>query len=793
MEELRDVQVALIPYTGLAARKNFDLDALIFDLNQQMELLRSQADQVDYLVAISSGLLCGALDLLWVGDFDLTQGRKIASEQVDSFVVKTAKLLGCKKDDLQSAVAFLQSRYPLASDGNTPQFGGGLQHHLRDFAHHPTFVGLVFSLLTQFTYKAYGTDPKGNFLVVDIPEHSRRFIGEDVPTKIFYGTFIWFFHLVSDMAGTDKTAGKSGGTGIPGPLLSLAKELSALPIFQSIKVGDCSLSEFLSKLFNGTLFMRRDEKGKIIKESVVRFDLRGELGVGMELGRQAIPVVANECIVRGFYLIRALGVELRRNQVRKIADLRKVEWSRIKPAGSPTVDRMLLVATGVFTAVDVGGAVLTQKYWVSINYVGVGRFAVAIGKDVSWCLKRRDLQRIKEMYETMGRYIYRKIDDNIYRRIGQDMEIDKLGLTAEQTELLYNLYYHKTLHDIEETGPLLNGDHIRALKRQWLEEWQAYLSDGFSSFIQIEDAELHWYTLPELLQKIRENEPMDIWLRLAMLEAMLFTPYYPLSLDKDKNGKDVPSRKYRELERFFNAHKSEAGDAYLDSIYTGITGQTGYIKRLRRCYNACSRELSEVLKTALTAVSAAAVVALAAVFAVGALAPAIAVALVGSNFAGLSGAALTGACLAYLGGGAVAAGGLGMAGGTAVIVGGGAVLGIGLGTGVGGAVGAAGLLGKKNTILQSAKLLVSVREIILNDEHDLAYSNTIYEKYVQNIVDIEKGLVELRVQADEANEEEKKKLKAQIKNAEETVKAMNLAKKSLRRYISSFAEGLEQK
>lgn len=29
----------------------------------------------------------------------------------------------------------------IPSDGNTPDFGGGLQHHLRDFAHHPTIVG----------------------------------------------------------------------------------------------------------------------------------------------------------------------------------------------------------------------------------------------------------------------------------------------------------------------------------------------------------------------------------------------------------------------------------------------------------------------------------------------------------------------------------------------------------------------------------------------------------------------------------------------------------------------------
>ena len=166
------------------------------------------------------------------------------------------------------------------------------------------------------------------------------------------------------------------------------------------------------------------------------------------------------------------------------------------------------------------------------------------------------------------------------------------------------------------------------------------------------------------------------------------------------------------------------------------------------------RELTEVMKTILTTVGITGAVASLAVLTAGMFAPAIAVALVGSNFAGLSGGALTSACLAYIGGGAIAAGGLGMAGGTMAIVGGGAILGLGVGAGVGGTVGAIGLAGKQHTIMQSAKLMVSVREIFLNDEHDIEYSNSVYEKYVQNVVDIEKKLVEMRLKVDTAPAEE---------------------------------------
>ena len=52
---------------------------------------------------------------------------------------------GCKDNDIKSCVAFLEQNYHIPADGNTADFGGGLQHHLRDFAHHPTIVGLIFS------------------------------------------------------------------------------------------------------------------------------------------------------------------------------------------------------------------------------------------------------------------------------------------------------------------------------------------------------------------------------------------------------------------------------------------------------------------------------------------------------------------------------------------------------------------------------------------------------------------------------------------------------------------------
>ena len=187
-----DIRYEIIPYDGFIGSQEFDFDKTIYDLNSQIELLSSHADNLDYVVAIASGIACGLLDILWVGEFDLAGGRSIASDKVDSFVKKTAEMLEGKKfDDVKSAVKSLEKRFMIPSDGNTADFGGGLQHHLRDFAHHPTIVGLAFSLLTQFTEKSYGTDVNGVFIAVDVPEKSKPFIGKDIPQKILMGTLTY--------------------------------------------------------------------------------------------------------------------------------------------------------------------------------------------------------------------------------------------------------------------------------------------------------------------------------------------------------------------------------------------------------------------------------------------------------------------------------------------------------------------------------------------------------------------------------------------------------------------------
>lgn len=762
---------------------DYDYEQIIFDLESRIDLNRSNADKLDYLLSISSGIVSGMLDVLWAGSFDLTRGRNIAQKEVEQIVVKIAEVNGCKKgSNLAISVKYLEEKFKIPSDSLMNNFGGSLQHHLRDFAHHPTIIGLIFSLLTQFTHLSYGTAVDGSFQAVRITEAGLNLIGTDIPSKISFGTINWFFHLVSDMAGSRGTIMTTGGTGIPGPILSFAKEISSLPFVKDIRLGDKTFSVFLSKLYNGTLLAKYDSNGKMIKETLLRFDSRGEIGFGIEIGRQAIPVVANEMIVRSFYFIRKFISSIKDNDVKDITGLSKIDFSELIGKESPTLSRMLLISTSVFTSIDIADAALVRKNWLAVNVVGVGRFVIAIGSDYAVNSKARDLKKLKKVYEELKFNTYRK----------PIIDLERMCLSVSQIIILYNLEMHKTMNDINHTKLCFHQEKIKQLKLDWVSEWKRNIDNGFNSFTQQQAILMTWYSEEELIEVIEASQPEQTWLKLVMLEAMLFEPYFDLSFDTDKKGKVVPSKKYSNLRKPPNMCKKAVGDKYLEILYGRFGNVSTLIKRIRKTYDSSISELKEVHKIVFRGIAIGLMLAAITTFTAGILTAKIAIFLVGSKFAGLSGAALVSASLAYLGGGAIAIGGAGMAGGAAAIIGGGAILGLGIGSSVAGTIGAISLQGKEYSIPQTSKLIVSVKEVFLNEELDIHYAYEIYDQFTKSIIELEISLVDLKNKKLKLKDKDKKEIEKNIENADESVKIMKIAQKNLIKFISSFEVGLEK-
>lgn len=375
-------------------------------VNQELERYTNHADKADYALAVASGVLSGLVDSLFVGEFSLNYANQWGNQQAENLVLNVAKYQGYSGTEPAQAIKYLENKFPIAADKATAAFGGGLQHHLRDFSHHPTPVGLVCSILTQFTGNGYGTDVSGKFKAVQLAEDGLAFVGKSIPEKITFGVVNWFFHMVSDVAGSSGSVMKgSFGTGLPGPLVSLLKEFSAAPLFKKQNAkGYKEFSVYISKLFNGTLLGERDANGDLIP---LKFDLRTEMGVAAQIGQQTIPVIINECFVRVFYSLRHLLGELSREDIQSWGELDKINWNGIIPFRNRTVDRMLTIASMTFTVADtadaaVHAAIESGGNWVlfsgrfvaRFNYVGAGRAAMSIVRGVS--NEKKEAQLIHE-------------------------------------------------------------------------------------------------------------------------------------------------------------------------------------------------------------------------------------------------------------------------------------------------------------------------------------------------------------------------------------------------------------
>lgn len=671
-----------------------------------------EADKLDYIVAVSSGVLAGLIDLFYVGAFSLDRASEWGKEQIDQVVKKVARIEGCQGDDLSDAIKTLEKNHPLAADGGTNNFGGGLQHHLRDFSHHFSIGGLFFSIFTQFTGLVVGTDKAGALLVIPVPESHRVCIGKNFQEKIAFGTIGWFFHMVSDMAGSSGSL--MGGTGIPGPLISFMKELSALPFFKYSGDGDMGFRLWVTKLFNGALLADHDESGKIIKDSVRKFDLRTEIGILGEAGRRTIPVLINQCVVRGFYFCRRLAREIRDLDIRGIGDLGRIAPEDVLPWGTPAMRRMVTVSSGVFTGVDIADAAVRAikskdpiTFFLRVNYVGAATFVIACVVDVRATLEDKAAEASESAEEAYERGL---------------SDLGCLKLDFQRARVLHSVEYAMVAHDIAfEKHP-----KRASRKRAWLKEWSEKV---------VETVNLVWaadagYFLTgnatyEAIKARAESDGSDSWLWLVAMEAIRFRPYVPLHGDSDKL--------YRGL---------KLGSDYLGDIFCDRHGVVDKkeLRRLDKAANSVHRGLDgavtkRVAGAAGTVVVVAATGGLAFYFAP-AIAPALAAAL-GLETAALSGAALTSASLAFLGGGALAAGGAGMAGGTMLIAGGGAIIGAVGGSGVSAATSMALATNSSHVLDECSKLVAFCEEVLIKRYGDLDSVVEIHRVLNQRIVELE--------------------------------------------------------
>lgn len=357
---------------------------------------RLQADKWDYLVSAASGTLTATMDILWTEDLSFENAHSWGADKVEDFVEAVAKNRGCKTDGLTASIEFLEEQYPIDADKLANKFGSGYYHHLRDFSHHPTPMGLLFAIFSQVSGKFCGTNTDGKFITETIPGWKRP----DLVTGLYQGTVVWALHMVSDMAGSSSSARQNKeGTGLPGPLMSFFKELSSVPGVRALagkdEKGHYKFSQTCSKLFNGTLTGEHDENGKLIKGGP-KFDLRTELGLAHEsiTSKQYIPVLINETIVCAFYSVSRLVRQLKIQPINDVQDLKSLDFSTFLPWRSPALQHMRTLAASTFSVIEITTAGI-QAYVSNkgnkaaavtdciqkINYIGIIRLTAAMSSE----------------------------------------------------------------------------------------------------------------------------------------------------------------------------------------------------------------------------------------------------------------------------------------------------------------------------------------------------------------------------------------------------------------------------
>lgn len=663
-----------------------------------------ESDKACYLAAAASGLLIGALKEAGFADAFEENVEKLKNEKDwKKYVVTLAAKLGYMKSDFDGAVKFLaKMAVQIVGDDTIDKAKEQAKKCLSKAAAHPSVVGLIFSITSQFTKKDYKFENR-TITVSDIPDYYS--VGRNYHEKIAYGLLYWVFDLAVDVAYAKRNI-LDDLTLVPKELVKLIKAFLDSDLMKDVphnyEEAIRLYSQWIKKLFeNSSIQTGEGDTGD--------FDLEESINISMKgLFRDTMPIVLNECIIRGFYFVHRLTAEIRRNNIRSINDLNSIKPENVLPINNRVVSSMCLISSAAYMGVNgcrvlieylkgksVGDRDFKEVLLSTIDLVGLGRFCIAVAMDAGYWKDDFNAfyERIREPKEPGDKGIYNETTFDSARVDVDDKIFEKFTLDALQARLLYSFEAIALEKDIEKTKD--KEDRIK--KEEWFEIWKSRILLGQSPekidyFIYDEDM------LYDGLFELSKDKDNLTWLYLMGTEMVLFEPYRPLGTSRDKEFSKL-NVEYDYVKNQFIRRQTIVSQSEVDA----------FCEKYKKYYGSISGNTTMMaMKIGLAAAGLAAGGGLALVFA-----PSIAVLLAGEAVAGLHGAALTSASLAFIGGGSLAAGGLGMAGGTAIIAGGGAVLGLASSAGT---VSIASMLKQMDeaTVVKMSAKLAAFCDVVIN-------------------------------------------------------------------------------
>lgn len=369
----------------------YELEEITSKLNENENTLKKitpACDKTDYILAASSGALCGLMDIFLVGKAGESALGNVSDKWFENRTMDFARLCGwndSSNPSISSATRYLEKKFKIPYDQTGLGGAGNLvfdlnpkNHHFKSLGHNPNLLGLFFSILDQFNNTSHFISA-GELIFLQEADNKFELKGENFSSKLFCGFLNWLGHLVSDMSGS--SASLSRGMGLPAPFWTWTNDIIAIKRNFNIETSefDKSINELALKIY---------------KEG---YDLRFEVA-------SALPVFVNELLVRTMYSLRRLVGYLTKTK----SEDRNFElmWQACEPFSNASVKRMLTVAHGTFCLIDSADALAqgfvnddgnfsAKDYLLRFNVVGLTRFNISLYGEVKRYEKRKELKEVE--------------------------------------------------------------------------------------------------------------------------------------------------------------------------------------------------------------------------------------------------------------------------------------------------------------------------------------------------------------------------------------------------------------
>lgn len=415
--------------------------------NKDLLLYHDKCDKYDYLIAVGCGAVGGLIDIFLVGAPGNSVLGNWADKQVDSAIKKFAKLSGWspregKENNVASAIGFLEKKFKINYDQRHTADVGNMfnistrNHHIMSLAHSPDIVGLFFSILGQFTSTSAFVS-EGQLVIINTETFELQ--GGNFIAKLFCGIANWFGHIMSDIAGSSGSRGRSGrGSGVAIPFYEM---------FQFCKFGKLDVGK--DKQDFATIAIRAFQEG---------YDFR--FGIAT-----AIPIVVTDLAIRLIWSLRRyFQFKL---PLRKCIPTSRYDSLRIMILiGNGT----LCVMDGVDAAAKSGGNALL--FLTRLNIIGWLRLLKLVFKEI--CIRLNITDIIEYNLESMKR-INRAIEE--YLAQIEKLDIEQFDKEVRQYNDLNNLL--EDVNSEDEIKRVLSQIYTeREYALPWENDFENHMSNG---------------------------------------------------------------------------------------------------------------------------------------------------------------------------------------------------------------------------------------------------------------------------------------------------------------------------